>query len=128
MICTSLAWDRYAAFGRFCAILLGIAITWTCAIYGLLVVTASTCGDRSVKLAQLRVRSVEGALAMYDIDHGRCPNTTGDLVTEEYLAKGDAADPWGTTIAISCSPDDWSARSAGSDRRFGTADDITRRY
>jgi hypothetical protein len=71
---------------------------------------------------------VESALAMYDIDHGRCPPAAADLVAGDYLANVDAVDPWGTTIAISCTPDDWSARSAGPDRRFDTSDDIRRRY
>ena len=128
MISASLAWDRYTVLGRFCALLLGVALTWTCAIYGLLVVTSSPCGNRSWKIAQGRVREAEQAIAMYVIDNGRCPGTIDDLIAHRYLSQPGTEDPWVTTIAFSCSADDWSARSAGPDRLFGTADDITSRY
>ena len=131
MISKTFKRDPYAVFGRFCAILLGVAITWTCAIYGLLVTGyTSTCSLRIPGFSQARdrVRDVEHATAMYLIENDRCPITIADLVDDEYIAKPTSVDSWDTTISISCSADDWSARSAGPDRVFGTADDITSRY
>jgi hypothetical protein len=120
--------DRYAVFGRFCAILLGVAMTWTCAAFGLLLVTSSVCGGQGIKFGRDRVRAAEHAIAMYVIDNGKCPRAVDDLVAEKYLARAAAKDPWGTPIVISCSADDWTASSAGPDKRFGTADDIARGY
>jgi hypothetical protein len=119
--------DPYAVFGRFCAILLGVALTWTCAAYGLLL-TVTPYDGGGFKRGRNRVRETEQAIAMYVIDKGKCPRAIDDLVAEKYLATMDATDPWGTTIVISCSADDWTASSAGPDHRFGTADDIERGY
>jgi hypothetical protein len=131
MIAQAFNSDHYRVFGRFCAILLGVALTWTCAIYGLLLsgyTDACSLQIRGFERARDRVREVEHATAMYVIENDRCPRTFIDLVDDGYLAKPAGVDSWGTTISISCSADDWSARSAGPDRAFGTADDITSRY
>jgi hypothetical protein len=131
MIAKAFNGDHYRVFGRFCAILLGVAITWTCAIYGLLVTGyTNSCSLKIRGLGQARdhVREVEHATAMYLIENAHCPRTIADLVDDAYLAQPASVDSWDTTISISCSADDWSARSAGPDRVFGTADDITSRY
>lgn len=55
-----------------------------------------------------------------------CP-TLDVLVRDRTIdAKlGSPADPWGSPYAIQCSDEGTSVRSAGPDRKLGTADDIT---
>jgi hypothetical protein len=128
-----LSWFRRqgpaAVFGHFCALLIGIALTWTCAIYGLLIVTQSTtCGGGKSRQTRLRVRSVAQAAIEYAIDNKRCPATIDVLADEKYLPKVGLADSWGTRIAFRCSGDhmeDPIVSSAGPDRTFGTPDDVT---
>jgi hypothetical protein len=55
----------------------------------------------------------------------RCP-TREDLVLGGYVDEAALVDPWGTSVAIHCIPDGGIViRSAGRDRLFNTADDIT---
>jgi hypothetical protein len=114
-----------AAFGRFCALLMGIALTWTCAGFGLLIVNAGTCRlDGRVTAAKRRISNVEQAVGQYLIENDRCPKTMDVLVAEKYLPKQGLVDPWGTRIAVFCAGEDLQVTSAGRDRTFGTADDI----
>jgi len=115
-----------AAFGRFAALLCGIALTWACAAFGLMIVGTSHChgyGGGKVTPTIHRVRAIESALDRYWLDHDRCPLTT-DLIADGYLSERDLVDPWGRSIAYVCSEDDSSATSAGPDGVFGTEDDI----
>ena len=114
-----------AVFGTFCAMVIGMALTWTCAAFGLFIVTAPTCGGGRVKLAKNRVREIEQAFLEYQIDKGRCPATIDALVAEKYLPKQGLVDPWGMRIAYWCYGMDVEVRSAGTDKRFNTSDDIT---
>jgi hypothetical protein len=119
-----------AAFGRFAAILCGIALTWTCAAVGLVFYNAYNgshgcrLGGGKIWPAIHRVRTVESALERYWLDHDRCPATKDDLVANGYLSARDLVDPWGRSIAYWCSEDDSSVTSAGPDGAFGTEDDI----
>jgi hypothetical protein len=55
----------------------------------------------------------------------RCP-TREDLVLGGYVDEAALVDPWGTSVAIHCTTDGGIViRSAGRDRLFNTADDIT---
>lgn len=55
----------------------------------------------------------------------RCP-TREDLVMGGYVDEGALVDPWGTNVVIHCTPDGGIVvRSAGRDRVFNTADDVT---
>ena len=114
-------------FGTFCAMVIGMALTWTCAAVGLFIVTAPTCGGRTrtVGFVKKRVREIEQAFMTYQIDNGRCPATIDVLVAEKYLHKLSLADPWGTRFAYSCHGFDAEIRSAGPDKFFNTDDDIT---
>ena len=47
------------------------------------------------------------------------------VVVRAFEGEGDVVDPWGTTYAIECRGDDIVVTSAGPDRAFGTADDIS---
>jgi len=116
-----------AAFGRFAALLCGIALTWTSAAIGLVVYNMSSwsqvCGGKRAT-ERVRVHTVESALEKYWLDHDRCPATKSDLVAKGYLSARDLVDPWGHGIAFWCSEDDSNVTSAGPDGEFGTADDI----
>jgi hypothetical protein len=110
--------------GWFCAIVCGIALTWSCAAVGYARVWLTGCRYPSkVNAAKRGVRAVEQAISQYRIDENRCP-TTADLVEGKYLHARDLVDPWGTVIVYRCSGDDPTVMSAGRDREFGSFDDI----
>jgi len=53
-----------------------------------------------------------------------CP-TIQQLISEKQLDPGSpTVDPWGQPHRLLCTEDEVSVRSAGQDRRFGTADDV----
>lgn len=109
---------------RFGAILCGIAFTWTCAAYGIMRVTAHTCGDR-VRPAERKVFAIVEALNRYQMDNNEsCPATRDDLIAGGYLSASVLLDPWGRSIAYWCTDEDAGAMSAGPDGLFGTADDV----
>jgi len=116
---------RAAVLRTFCAMVIGMALTWTCAAFGLFIVTAPTYGGGSAKLAKHRGREIEQAFLEYQLDNGRCPATIEALVAEKYLPKWDLVDPWGTRFAYWCSGMDVEVRSAGPDKLFKTDDDVT---
>jgi len=113
-----------AVLGTFCAMVIGMALTWTCAAFGLFIVTAPTYGGGRVRLAKTGVRQIEQAFLEYQIDNGRCPATIDVLVAEKYLRKQGLVDPWGTHFAYGCHGLDAESRSAGPDKAFNTDDDI----
>jgi hypothetical protein len=112
---------------RLCAVLCGIALTWTCAAFGLFVLTADRCTLRTPKsqVARARVREIEDAVSHYRLARGQCPPTSDDLFKHTDVNPSSLLDPWGTSIPYWCSDDGAEAISAGPDRIFGTADDIT---
>jgi hypothetical protein len=106
------------------ALLGGVAITWTAAAFGCQLVRPPGCG-RPLKAAILRARELRASVVMYQIEHHGCP-TRDDLLTGNYLRSGTLVDPWGTSVTFHCLPEgDAIVRSAGPDRLFNTADDIT---
>lgn len=112
------------ALVRFVAIAGGIALTWTCAAFGLGM--KSTFASRhNDEVARWRVRAVDHALTLFSIDKLRCPGTRGDLIKAGSVKPADLVDPWGTSIAYWCSDEAARAISAGADRLFGTDDDVT---
>jgi hypothetical protein len=112
---------------KLCAILCGIALTWTAAAVGLFFLTGRGCSfvESKVHIAFWRVAGAERALADYSLEHQRCPTTRDDLIGGGYIDAPSLVDPWGTSIAYWCSDDAANVISAGPDRTFGTADDIT---
>jgi hypothetical protein len=110
-------------FCRFAAILCGIAFTWTCAAYGIMKVTAHTCGDK-VRPAERQVAAIVEAMNQYELDHDTCPATRDAMVYGGYVSLSSLVDPWGRSIAYWCTDDDNGATSAGPDGLFGTVDDV----
>ena len=114
-------------FGRAGLLFCGVALTWTCAAFGLLVGDVGKCtlSVPAFREARVRVGEVRQALTTYQIERNRCPHDRYDLVQGGYIDARRLVDPWRTRIALACSPEDTTASSAGPDRIFGTADDIT---
>ena len=114
---------------KFCLILGGIALTWLCAATGLFLLhefsTMSSCPGGKHRIARMRAREFAMGVAQFEIDNNRCPTGNDELIEGRYVTRQGAVDTWGTTIAFSCSRDDVRASSAGPDRMFGSADDIT---
>jgi type II secretion system (T2SS) protein G len=115
---------------KLCGILCGVALTWMCAATGLAIFGElrghhDVLAQSKVGQARWRVVATEQALAMYALEHHRCPGRADDLIAGDYIRARNLIDPWGTPIAYSCSEDDLKAVSAGPDRIFGTADDVT---
>jgi len=113
------------------AVIGGIALTWMCAFIGLCSLDAFfvSYGPSKTHTARLNVGAVENALWQYMIEFNRCPPGNDDLIRGHYINTAALVDPWGTAIAYSCSSDeDLTAHSAGPDRTFGTADDVTRDF
>ena len=121
--------DPAKAFLRSALLLCGVALTWTCAAFGLLVSQfafgSHGCPSR-VRIASLRVREIDSAIAQYQIDQRRCPRELDDLVAGKYVNAHGLVDPWKRTFQFKCTDDDDDTRvvSAGPDGIFGTADDI----
>ena len=76
-------------------------------------------------VAGWRVAGAARAVADYSLEHQGCPTTRDDLIGGGYIDASSFVDPWGTSIAYWCADDAANVISAGPDRTFGTADDIT---
>jgi hypothetical protein len=119
--------DPAKVFLRAALLFCGVALTWTCAAFGLLVSQLAFgshgCPSR-VKMASLRVREIDMAIAQYQIDQRRCPRTSADLVAGKYVKPQVFVDPWNRGIQFTCTEEQARVASAGPDGTFGTADDI----
>ena len=118
--------DPARVFGRAGLLFCGVALTWTCAAFGLFVgkVGGSTLSIPGFREARVRVGEVRQAVTTYQIERNRCPTTSDDLIAGGYIDERRFLDPWRTRIAFSCSEEEANVRSAGPDRVFGTPDDI----
>ncbi len=120
--------DPAKVFVRAGLILCGVAVTWMCAAFGLLASDMIFRGGCRLptkhKPALYQVRTIEHAVARYQIDHDKCPETMDDLIDNAYVDHNTFVDPWGTPIRFTCIREDIRVDSAGADRAFGTADDV----
>ena len=77
----------------------------------------------------MRVSELVTAVREHSVERRECPATSEPLIDNGYIRAADFVDPWGTSIVYSCSAEgteaDPKVRSAGPDRLFNTADDIT---
>ena len=98
-----------------------------CGCLVLVVVVATRPGYWAAqkRLSQQRVQELDQGLARYLLDTRRCPTTPADLVARGYASAVALKDAWKTPIALSCSDIGSFVRSAGRDKVFDTADDIT---
>ncbi len=82
-----------------------------------------------VSTARLRVKAVRDATSQYMIDNSsNCPRGVDDLVSQKYLDRSNAKDPWGKDFIYHCpgtqDPDSADISSAGPDKQEGTPDDV----
>ena len=82
-----------------------------------------------VSTARLRVKAARDATAQFMIDNSSsCPKGIDDLVSQKYLDKGNAKDPWDKPLLFKCpgtnDTDTADISSAGPDKQEGTPDDI----
>ncbi len=77
----------------------------------------------------MEARATRNAAFQFEAERGHCPSTHDELVRGGYLDRSSVRDPWGTNIVFLCAswPEDTLvfARSAGPDRIFDTADDVS---
>src|SRR5688572_5757384 len=123
----SLRWLKRTAIVA--AVVCGAAVTWVVAAAGYhLLLNPLHCGGGGVKPTRGRVAEIARGVAFYQLDNPfRCPDRD-ELVGEEYVSRHALVDAWGTSITFHCKPSDADivVRSAGPDKVFHTADDITR--
>jgi hypothetical protein len=118
--------DPAKAFRQGALLLCGVALTWTCAAFGLLVsqlVSGSGCPSR-VGIASRRVHEVDTAIGQYQAVRGQCPTTANDLLDGNFISAWHLVDPWKRSIRFTCTGEDTHVTSAGPDGIFGTADDV----
>lgn len=121
---------RGAALGaaRFLGLLGGVTLTWACVAFGVMVLTGNVFVSyrcpRPTRMAKLRILDVQSGITQHQIVETRCP-TPGDLIRGKYTHPHSLVDPWGTSIAYWCHGEDVEIRSAGPDKLFNTADDVT---
>ena len=82
-----------------------------------------------IQIAKQRVGAVRDATVKYMIDNASsCPKGVDDLISQKYIDKAFAKDPWDHPFLFQCpgtnDPDSADITSAGPDKQEGTADDI----
>ena len=112
---------------RFCAVLVGIALTWACAATGLFLLDDATtfrCPSKH-RIARMRLGEIMQGLQEFEINNNnRCPTSYDELRERRYITSQSLRDPWGTAYEIRCSGWAFHVRSAGPDRTFDTGDDV----
>ena len=109
--------------------LVGTALTWSAALVGFRTAFLPTCRYPKSLTAKNRVKAARDATAQYMMENwNNCPRGIDELVSQRYLDRYGAKDPWGKDLFFHCpaigdgpGADIWSA---GPDEQEGTADDI----
>jgi general secretion pathway protein G len=82
-----------------------------------------------ISTARLRVKAARDATSQFMIDNSStCPRGIDDLVSQKYLDRNNAKDPWGKELIFRCpgtnDTDSADISSTGPDKQDGTPDDI----
>jgi general secretion pathway protein G len=81
-----------------------------------------------VKIAKERIKEINQGVTTYMVDSNTCPKGLDELVSQKYVARGVAKDPWGKDFILRCpgtnDPEGADIVSSGPDKAEGTADDI----
>jgi general secretion pathway protein G len=95
---------------------------------GVAVVVNKALNNAKIKVAKERIKEISQGVTTYMIDSNNCPKGMDDLVSQKYVARASAKDPWGKDFVLRCpgtnDPDGADIVSSGPDRAEGTADDI----
>jgi len=95
---------------------------------GVAVVVNKALNNAKIKVAKERIKEISQGVTTYMIDSNNCPKGMDDLVSQKYVARASAKDPWGKDFILRCpgtqDPDGADIVSGGPDRAEGTADDI----
>lgn len=77
------------------------------------------------KAAATDIAQLSQAVEVHQLERGRCPKDTRELVTAGILQRI-KPDPWGTDYVFACPGEhgEYDIASAGKDRELGTDDDI----
>ncbi len=71
------------------------------------------------------MRVIHGAVTLYMVHHGNCPESVGDLVDDGRLSSNArTTDAWNNEFTIICEGNEPVIVSSGPDGQDGTEDDI----
>ena len=95
---------------------------------GVAVVVNKALNNAKIKVAKERIKEISQGVTTYMIDSSNCPKGMDDLVSQKYVARASAKDPWGKDFVLRCpgqqDTDGADIVSSGPDKAEGTADDI----
>ena len=95
---------------------------------GVAVVVNKALNNAKIKVAKERIKEISQGVTTYMIDSNNCPKGMDDLVSQKYVARASAKDPWGKDFVLRCpgqnDTDGADIVSSGPDKAEGTADDI----
>jgi general secretion pathway protein G len=81
--------------------------------------------EAQTKSAFTGARVIRGAAQNWQMANDGCP-TISQLIQDKQLDKAqETNDPWGGAYTITCTDDDILVTSDGSDKKKGTADDVS---
>ena len=89
--------------------------------------------DARIAATRASIAVIAGAIDVYEVDTGRYPPSLQSLVSDdgapnwhgEYIRNGLPVDAWGTAFQYALVGKSFKITSAGPDKNFGSADDIT---
>jgi general secretion pathway protein G len=100
---------------------------------GVVVVNFAGKGEKArIAAARTTIAAVCTALDAYEVDTGKFPSALTALRDNDGspnwsgpYVKSDPVDPWGTVLNYTVGENSYKVISAGPDKSFGTADDLT---
>jgi hypothetical protein len=107
------------------------------AAIAILVLTGCSRPHESASSTQVQMANLEVAINLFLTDRDRFPTNLEELlpVTNTgwhgaretgYIMASELTDAWGTPVRYSATSNSWQLRSAGSDVKFDTQDDIVK--
>jgi len=103
----------------------GLILVVVAAAAIVLAIIPSRCFPPRPQQAILDARTIASAVELYNSENARCPTMT-DLVDERILLpEKRLRDPWNVEFRIVCAGASILVESAGPERKFGTADDLS---
>src|SRR6185295_2281374 len=69
---------------------------------GVAVVVNRALNNAKIKVARERIKEISQGVTTYMIDSNNCPKGMDDLVSQKYVARASAKDPWGKDFVLRC--------------------------